>query len=62
MGTSLIDPRQMKKLVRKGITITNSSLEVRGLRWEIEFRSESTLLGRVRKDDFLIALTFVAPG
>lgn len=52
----------MVRLVRRGITITQLPLEIRGLKWEIEFRENNVLVGRVRKDDFLLAVGVVPPG
>lgn len=62
LGSIVVTPQQMIRLVRRGITITQLPLEVRGLKWEIEFRDNNVLVGRVRKDDFLLAVGIVPPG
>lgn len=62
LGSLVLTPHQMVRLVRRGITITQLPLEIRGLKWEIEFRENNVLVGRVRKDDFLLAVGVVPPG
>jgi hypothetical protein len=62
LGYVAVDPRSLTRLVRRGITISEPPLEVRGLKWEIEFRVDGELVGRVRKDDFLLAVSVVPPG
>jgi hypothetical protein len=62
LGSMVVTPQQIARLVRRGITITQLPLEVRGLKWEIEFRQDNALIGRIRKDDFLLAVGVVPPG
>ena len=62
LGSAVVTPIVIGKLVRKGITVAGIPLEIRGLKWEIEFRLEGLIVGRVRKDDFLIAISSVPPG
>jgi hypothetical protein len=62
LGDVFVSPNAMRKLVHRGLTLSEGNLEVRGLRWEIEFRIDGDLLGRLRKEDFLAAVTIVPPG
>ncbi len=44
-------------LLKKGATLRQGEIEVRGLRWEVEIRFEGQILGRIRKEDFEAALS-----
>jgi hypothetical protein len=61
-GKARLTPNLVGRLVNKGATLTSDPLEVRGLRWEIEFRLHGTIVGRIRKEDFLLAISCVSPG
>jgi hypothetical protein len=62
LGSAVVTPSMITRLVRRGITIAHGPIEIRGLKWEIEFRVYGELVGRVRKDDFLLAVGIEPPG